>query len=138
MARPLDEDLESAILIAQLQLEDSPTARIDSIFDSAVQIIHAALKSKKGAGRILVHCQAGVSRSPAIVTGYLMKRNGLTLEEALGQVIRARPQALPNPGFLQQLKEMEVELQGESTLEFDELPRREADRLALFDDVASA
>lgn len=31
-----------------------------------------------------------------------------------------------------QLKELEVEITGVSTLEVDELPRREADRLALF------
>lgn len=56
----------------------------------------------------------------------------MSLKEALGQVLRARPQVSPNPGFVRQLKEMEIERFGFTTLEVDELPRREIDRLALF------
>jgi len=66
-----------------------------------------------------------------------MKQRGMTLKEALGHVIRARSQACPNPGFLEQLKEHEMELRGESTLDIVELPRREAERLALFVDDES-
>ncbi|KAF6744671.1 protein-tyrosine phosphatase-like protein [Ephemerocybe angulata] len=85
-----------------------------------------------GRTRILVHCSAGVSRSPTIVVGYLMKQRGMTLREALGCVLSVRPQVLPNPGFLAQLKTLEVELTGMSTVEVDELPKREVDRLAMF------
>ena len=70
-----------------------------------------------------------------VVAAYLMKRKGMTLKAALGQIIRARPQVSPNPGFLQQLKEMEMELFGvavSSLAGVEELPRREKDRLALF------
>ena len=70
-----------------------------------------------------------------VVAAYLMKRKGMTLKGALGQIIRARPQVSPNPGFLQQLKEMEMELFGvavSSLAGVEELPRREKDRLALF------
>lgn len=66
-----------------------------------------------------------------------MKRKGMTLKAALGQIIRVRPQVSPNTGFLQQLKEMEMELFGTavSSLEgVNELPKREKDRLALFED----
>lgn len=66
-----------------------------------------------------------------------MKRKGMTLKAALGQIIRVRPQVSPNTGFLRQLKEMEMELFGTvvSSLEgVDELPKREKDRLALFEE----
>jgi len=66
-----------------------------------------------------------------------MKRKGMTLKAALGQIIRVRPQVSPNAGFLKQLKEMEMELFGMavSSLEgVDELPKREKDRLALFEE----
>ncbi|KAJ3504507.1 hypothetical protein NLJ89_g7898 [Agrocybe chaxingu] len=120
----------------RLGLNDSASSSITSTIDAATKIIDDALKSKGGTGRILVHCSAGVSRSPTVVVGYLMKQRGMTLREALGLVLRARPQVSPNPGFLQQLKDLEVELRGSvSTLDVDELPRREADRLALFSDV---
>ena len=70
-----------------------------------------------------------------VVTVYLMKRRGMTLKAALGQIVRVQPQVSPNAGFLQQLKEMAVvELYGSSSLEVEELPSREKDRLALFED----
>jgi len=69
-----------------------------------------------------------------VVAAYLMKRKGMTLKAALGQIIRVRPQISPNAGFLQQLKEMEMELYGSSSLEVAELPKREKDRLALFEE----
>jgi atypical dual specificity phosphatase len=58
----------------------------------------------------------------------------MTLKAALGQIIRVRPQISPNAGFLQQLKEMEMELYGSSSLEVAEFPKREKDRLALFEE----
>ena len=75
-----------------------------------------------------------------VVAAYLMRRKGMTLKAALGQIIRVRPQVSPNAGFLQQLKEMEMELFGTavSSLEgVDELPKREKDRLALFEERES-
>ena len=53
---------------------------------------------------VLVHCNAGVSRAPSIVIGYLMLREGLPFEDAYGQVKVARPSVCPNPGFYQQLQ----------------------------------
>jgi atypical dual specificity phosphatase len=47
----------------------------------------------------------------------------MPLKAALGQIIRVRPQISPNVGFLQQLKEMEMELYESSSLELVELPR---------------
>ncbi|CAA7261130.1 unnamed protein product [Cyclocybe aegerita] len=123
----------------RLGLNDSALSSISSTIDAATKIIDDALKSKGGSGRILVHCSAGVSRSPTVVVGYLMKRREMSLREALGLVLCARPQVSPNHGFLQQLKDLEVELRGGvSTLDVDELPRREVDRLALFSDVEDA
>ena len=70
-----------------------------------------------------------------VVTVYLKKRGGMTLKAALGQIVRVQPQVSPNAGFLQQLKEMAVvELYGSSSLKVVELPSREKDRLALFED----
>ncbi|KAL9710445.1 hypothetical protein Ac2012v2_006745 [Leucoagaricus gongylophorus] len=122
----------------RLALNDSVTSSITSTMDSAINIINDALKSNKGRGRILIHCSAGASRSPTVVVGYLMKERGMSLKAALGHVVRARPQVSPNHGFLEQLKTLEQELYGVKTLEIDALPRREVDRLALFNDSADA
>ena len=66
-----------------------------------------------------------------------MKHKGVTLTAALGHIVRVRPQVSANAGFLKQLKELELELFGTvvSSLEgVDKLPRRERDRLALFEE----
>lgn len=63
-----------------------------------------------------------------------MKEHGMTLKAALGLIICARTQASPNPGFLSQLKQLEITLLGSSTVDINELPRRETDRLALFNE----
>lgn len=56
----------------------------------------------------------------------------MSLKEALGIVIRARPAVCPNSGFLAQLKELEVDLRGTSSMDIDSLPSKKDDRLALF------
>ncbi|KAI0256963.1 protein-tyrosine phosphatase-like protein [Lactifluus subvellereus] len=118
----------------RLSLSDSVSSSISKITDTACEIIDGVVASKEGTGKILVHCSAGISRSPMVIAAYLMKRKGMTLKAALGQIIRVRSQVSPNAGFLQQLKEMEMELYGSSSLEVDELPKREKDRLALFEE----
>jgi atypical dual specificity phosphatase len=111
---------------------------------SIQQVASASESSKKsggnGNGKILVHCSAGISRSPMVVAAYLMKRKGMALKAALAQIIRVRPQVSPNAGFLQQLKEIGMELFGTavSSLEgVDELPKRKKDRLVLFEERES-
>ncbi|XP_055007862.1 dual specificity protein phosphatase 19 isoform X2 [Boleophthalmus pectinirostris] len=59
-------------------------------------------KHKKGV--VLVHCNTGVSRAPAVVIGYLMSCDGMSFEDALSLVRTARPNSAPNPGFMEQLQ----------------------------------
>ncbi|KAG2490222.1 hypothetical protein HYH03_011347 [Edaphochlamys debaryana] len=56
-----------------------------------------------GRARVLVHCQAGVSRSPTVVIGWLMHSRGLSADDATALVRRRRPCADPNEGFAAQL-----------------------------------
>ncbi|EFJ44677.1 hypothetical protein VOLCADRAFT_82741 [Volvox carteri f. nagariensis] len=53
--------------------------------------------------RVLVHCQAGVSRSPAVVAAWLMRSRGLSADEALRLLGSRRPAVDPNEGFRAQL-----------------------------------
>ncbi|KAL7947104.1 protein-tyrosine phosphatase-like protein [Trichoderma barbatum] len=120
------------IVYDRISIADSPSSSMTKICDTACDVIETALQSNNGSGRILVHCSAGISRSPTVVAAYLMKHQNMSLRAALGQIVRARPQASPNPGFLQELKDLELQLRGAPSLDVDELPRREKDRLALF------
>ncbi|CAF3011396.1 unnamed protein product [Rotaria socialis] len=59
---------------------------------------------------VLVHCQAGFSRSSAIVLAYLLKYQQKTLLAAYGYLTERRRLAEPNGCFLLQLIRYEKEL----------------------------
>ncbi|XP_024032122.1 dual specificity protein phosphatase 12 [Morus notabilis] len=63
-------------------------------------------KSRKE-GSVLVHCFAGVSRSAAIITAYLMRTEHLSQEDALESLRQSCEFVCPNDGFLDQLKMFE-------------------------------
>ncbi|XP_041659439.1 dual specificity protein phosphatase 12 isoform X2 [Cheilinus undulatus] len=60
-------------------------------------------KALDGGGAALVHCQAGRSRSAAIVTAYLMKRYHLGFSEAYHRLKSVKQDVQVNSGFEQQL-----------------------------------
>uniref|UniRef100_A0A182PTD3 tRNA pseudouridine synthase n=1 Tax=Anopheles epiroticus TaxID=199890 RepID=A0A182PTD3_9DIPT len=58
-------------------------------------------------GRVLVHCNAGVSRSTSVVLGYLMERCDQSFMQAFATVKSKRPCVQPNAGFIKQLKQLQ-------------------------------
>ncbi|KAJ0985228.1 hypothetical protein J5N97_003584 [Dioscorea zingiberensis] len=58
-------------------------------------------------GSVLVHCFAGVSRSAAVITAYLMRTEQRSLEDALESLRQSCEFVCPNDGFLDQLKMFE-------------------------------
>ncbi|GAB2218897.1 hypothetical protein Drorol1_Dr00002130 [Drosera rotundifolia] len=65
------------------------------------------IEDRRKQGAVLVHCFAGVSRSAAIITAYLMKSEGLSQEAALESLRQSCEFVSPNDGFLEQLKMFE-------------------------------
>lgn len=65
------------------------------------------IEERRKQGAVLVHCFAGVSRSAAIITAYLMKSEGLSREAALESLRQSCEFVSPNDGFLEQLKMFE-------------------------------
>lgn len=89
------------LVYKMLQILDLPDTKITSYFEECSFFIDHA---REQGGVVLVHCNAGVSRSSSIVIGYLMLREGLSFDDAYSQVKQARPSIRPNPGFYQQLQ----------------------------------
>ena len=56
---------------------------------------------------VLVHCVAGISRSPTIVIGYLMTHLDMNFENALKFTKEKRRCTSPNHGFVKQLKTLD-------------------------------
>uniref|UniRef100_UPI00358F9B30 dual specificity protein phosphatase 12-like isoform X2 n=1 Tax=Myxine glutinosa TaxID=7769 RepID=UPI00358F9B30 len=85
-------------------LLDEEGADLLGVLPGALDYIDQALA---GAGRILVHCESGVSRAPAVIAAWLMFSENVSLPTALQQLRMQRPDAEPNAGFISQLKVME-------------------------------
>ena len=90
---------EAGIKYLGLEIMDVPHAKISVHFHAAADFIDDAIRS---GGKVLVHCLMGLSRSATIAIAYLMIKRGLTVEDALKKVRKARG-IRPNDGFLRQL-----------------------------------
>lgn len=81
---------------------------ISTIFQKSYDFIEQVHLS---GGKVLVHCNAGISRSATICAAYLMKRQGLTMDEALKTIKEKRNCISPNFGFLLKLMKLQDTLQ---------------------------
>lgn len=69
-------------------------------------------EENKLAGKILVHCFMGISRSSTIACAYLMLKKKMSAVEAI-QTLRQNRAIYPNDGFLQQLADLDNKLKKE-------------------------
>ncbi|KAG8742181.1 hypothetical protein FRC10_001937 [Ceratobasidium sp. 414] len=87
-----------------LDVEDNEEQNLIRLFPSAKAFIDNAIA---GGGRVLVHCNGGISLSPSFVIMYVMERFQLVWDEALQMVQNRRYCISPNNGFITQIKEYE-------------------------------
>jgi hypothetical protein len=88
---------------------DCPGQNILNYFEHTNRFIDSALASGSS---ILVHCQAGVSRSATLVAAYLVAQQGVTWTQALNSIKTIRPCIGPNLGFRKQLQSWEHTVNG--------------------------
>ncbi|XP_028313951.1 dual specificity protein phosphatase 18-like [Gouania willdenowi] len=93
---------------------DSPEAALCEHFEEVSDRIE---ETRRSGGRVLVHCNAGVSRSAALCLAYLMKHCGMTLLEAHTLLRSCRPIVRPNYGFWKQLIRFEMDLRGMNSVQ---------------------
>ncbi|KAG9123945.1 hypothetical protein FRC07_013404 [Ceratobasidium sp. 392] len=87
-----------------LDVEDNEEQNLIRLFPQAKVFIDNAIA---GGGRVLVHCNGGISLSPSFVIMYVMERFQLVWDEALQMVQNRRYCISPNNGFITQIKEYE-------------------------------
>ncbi|KAM3868017.1 dual specificity protein phosphatase 2 [Diretmus argenteus] len=98
---------EEELLYLRLTVEDSLAADIRACFSEAIDFIDSV---KAHGGRVLVHCQAGISRSATICLAYLMHTQRVRLEEAFDFVKQRRQVISPNLAFMGQLLQFETDV----------------------------
>lgn len=91
----------------RLPATDSNKQNLRQYFEEAFEFIEEAHQAGMG---LLIHCQAGVSRSATIVIAYLMKHTWMTMTDAYKFVKTRRPIISPNLNFMGQLLEFEEDL----------------------------
>lgn len=99
--------------VLSITCDDDPEADITPHFDAVNAFIQDALLTSKSKDiKILIHCLAGVSRSPTICAAYLIKVYGMRRDDALALIRDRREVVEPNQGFLHQLAVYEAKVRG--------------------------
>lgn len=89
-----------------IQMKDSELQDLSPVLPIALRFIHQATLSHK---KILVHCNAGVSRSGSIVVAYIMACLRVPFRQALAIVQEKRACVDPNPGFAEYLDKLNLD-----------------------------
>nr|XP_033798620.1 dual specificity protein phosphatase 5 [Geotrypetes seraphini] len=106
VSRKSSDAFKEQYLYKWIPVEDNHMADISSHFQEAIDFIDTV---RRAGGRVLVHCEAGISRSPTICMAYLMKTKKFRLEEAFDYIKQRRSVISPNFGFMGQLLHYESE-----------------------------
>ncbi len=83
-----------------INIDDSESSDLYSHLQKVTTFIHDSIEN---GDKVLVHCQAGISRSATVVIAYIMRSKRYSLQDAFNFVKRKRSIIFPNAGFRQQL-----------------------------------
>ena len=149
----LNEYKKRKIHNVQFTIEDNPRQNMADVFLETYNIIKDTVSDGR---KILIHCNAGVSRSSSVIIAYLIRRqylisykkykvmldendadmyknlqdlSALNTSKLLGVIKfikRARPCICPNPGFVQQLFLYERYLKSHITTALDHMIQHDA------------
>jgi len=88
----------------ELDVRDNEEQNLIRVYPQARDFIIMALSA---GGKVLVHCNGGISLSPAFVIMFVMEQYGMTSDQAVQLVQNKRYCISPNGGFMTQIKEYE-------------------------------
>ena len=99
-------DKSPSIKYLPIFLRDDPGADIINCFFQTIDFIESKEESNKPK-KILIHCIEGISRAPALISGYLMWKQNLKTQNAIDFVKSKRKCVDINLGFIIQLHKWE-------------------------------
>lgn len=111
-ATGIENRFEGKFEYLTIELLDVPETNIREHFDTAHAFLRRIHAERKDA-TVLIHCNAGISRSATLVLSWLMRMEGLSLSDAMATLKAARSSCRPNDGFMRQLREYEQQLEQE-------------------------
>lgn len=114
-----DDDIVSNFDYLCIPVRDSWDQNLPEFFDKAFAFID---KHRSKTGKVMVHCTAGISRSPALVIAYIMKTFQYNLTQAYEFVKGKRALIAPNLDFMSDLQAFETKL-------LQQLGRRDSSKL---------
>ncbi len=104
VAKELPRHGEQHFKAMHIKIDDIPSENIKKYFNSSYDFINR--------GPTLIHCAAGISRSPTIVAAYLMRKYKMTADQAIKHISERRS-INPNTGFRDQLAQFQKDLEKE-------------------------
>ena len=107
----LNNNYPQHFVYCRIPLKDNMEADGLARFPSACKFIERCWQSR---GKILIHCNMGISRAPAMAIAWLIAYKHVTLLDAYELVVSQRPRCNINRKFLLDLAEWEL-LQGEGS-----------------------
>jgi protein-tyrosine phosphatase len=82
-SKHIDKKIENI----KISIRDKITSDMTPFIDNVCDLIKERLDNNQ---KILVHCKAGINRSPAFIIAYLIKYNNMNLDEAKNYLILLR------------------------------------------------
>jgi len=88
--------------IPLIDLDDEYQESNTLFIEESVELLDSWLGVKEN--RVIVHCAAGISRSPTVVLAWLIRKRGMSFTQAFDFVYSKRDIIRPNEFFLDLLK----------------------------------
>ncbi|CAD6195343.1 unnamed protein product [Caenorhabditis auriculariae] len=101
----------------RIPVNDSYQEKLLPYFEKAYRFLENVRESGR---KCLIHCLAGISRSPTLAISYIMRHLKLSSEDAYRFVKEKRPSISPNFNFMGQLLEYEQQLVREHVLNLEQ------------------
>ena len=118
ITRERPNSFSDTITYHSIKVDDESSTKLIRYFPQIVEFIEEAIEDE---GRVLVHCNLGVSRSSSAVLAYLMENKCWTLGDAYIFLKDRRPIIRPNHSFLRQLSQYEEKVFGSVYTDIDQM-----------------